>query len=177
MIINEQIKEILKEFNINESDGIIYLISLHLNLVTHSTIFPESFVSLICSTGIFYADTTGLNWKIPLFEEQETQWSWIKNEYIPMFKNLNKDRAGNYRDCVSRLKKIFSKYPEIRKEDVIAATKMYLRDTDREYIKTSHYFIEKGIGASKSSDLLEWVDRYKESLNETKRVTANTILR
>lgn len=176
MVINEQIKEILKEFKINENDGILYLIGLHYNL--NSTLFSDEFTAKICLTGIFHNDATGLNWRIPLFENQETQWDWVKTEYMALFKSVNTTRTGNNRDCIARFKKLFSKYPEIRKDDVIQATKLYLSESNPEFIRTSHYFIEKGVGASKSSDLLEWIDRYKEKSSSVRasNVSLNNVI-
>jgi hypothetical protein len=175
MVINKEIFEIFKEFQIDKDEGLLYLLSLYFNV--NSNLFSNEFVEKICTTGIFYQDSSGLNWSITLFENQENAWSWIKEEYIPLFKNANKDRGGNHRDCLTRFKKLFSKYPDIRKQEVIEATRLYISEKDPAFIRNSHYFIEKGVGANKSSDLLEYIDRYREGLqNQSPSQTLNTIL-
>ena len=41
------------------------------------------------------------------------------------------------------------------------ATKMYIRNTDPKYIMMPHYFIQKGIGISKTTTILDWIEKYQ----------------
>ena len=63
------------------------------------------------------------------------------------------------------MKKLFSEYPSIRKDEVIEATKLYIRNNDTRFIRQSHYFISKGSGGDKTSDLITWIDVYRNSCN------------
>ena len=41
------------------------------------------------------------------------------------------------------MKKFFATYPDVRKDEVIDATVMYLQNTNRTYVRNPHYFILK----------------------------------
>jgi len=91
--------------------------------------------------------------------EEDTPWTWVKTEYIPLFTELGKDEHS--KESVSRMKKFFSENPDIRKDEVVEATKMYIRSTDSKYVRQPHYFISKGAGVEKLSDLLLWIGKYR----------------
>ena len=59
------------------------------------------------------------------------------------------------------MKKFFSENPDVRKEEVIGATTMYIRSTEAKYIRLPHYFISKGVGSEKTSDLFNWIEKYR----------------
>ncbi len=160
MEINEEILEIFKEFRILPADGICYLISLFHGY--SPTYIPDEIKMKVNLTGIIAEVNKNLHWNVPLYNNQETNFSWVNKEYVSLFENANPDKKGNWREATTRLKKLFAKYPEIRKQDVIGATKLYLDNTNPKYIRLSHFFIEKGAGASKTQDILEWIDRYNE---------------
>ena len=162
MTINPDIIKALKELKINPKDGIVYLLGLKFGY--EASYVPMSLIASTNRTGIYSLDNfNSLQWNIPLFDgETVSAWDWVKTEYRNMFKDANPEKAGNGNDCVRRMKKLFSQYPEIRKEDVIGATKLYITNTDSRFIRMSHYFIEKGQGATKTNDILTWVDAYKE---------------
>lgn len=162
MIINPDIVKALQELKINPKDGIVYLLGLKFGY--EASYIPMSLISSINRTGIYTMDNfNSLQWNIPLFDgEAVSAWDWVKTEYRNMFKQANTDKAGNGNDCVRRMKKLFSDYPEIRKEEVIGATQLYINNTDSNYIRLSHYFIEKGKGVEKTNDILTWIDRYRE---------------
>ena len=160
MQINERVLEILKECGIRRDDGICYLISLYHNY--NPTYIPDTLKQKMNLTKIVvYDDKGGLTWTIPLYSGAETAFEWVNTEYVPLFKSKNPKRGGKVREATSRMKKLFSTNPEIRKEDVIGATKMYLKNTDVMYIRLPHYFLEKGVGAEKTYDVLDWIDKYK----------------
>ena len=70
------------------------------------------------------------------------------------------------------MKAFFIDNPEIRKEDVIGATKMYIQNLDNpKYLITSHYFITKGLGKDRVSQLEEWVEKYKLYINSVPQIT------
>lgn len=59
------------------------------------------------------------------------------------------------------MKKLFYENPDIRVDEIIGASKMYIRNTNNKYIREARYFIYKGIGADKVSDLLTWIEKYR----------------
>lgn len=159
MKINQKIFDILKEFNLNADDSICYLISIYHDL--KPSYIPDMLKQRIYATGIIIIKEGNLHWNIPLFSDQVTGFEWIETEYVPLFKEANPQRGGKVRESVKRMKKLFAENPEIRKEEVIGATNFYLLNTDYLYIRFPHYFIEKGVGAAKTSDLLDWIDKYR----------------
>ena len=163
MEINEKIIEIFKEFKILPADGICYLLAVFYSY--KPTYIPIDLVIKLNAAGVYEEKNGEIHWKVPLFKNVETAFAWVKTEYVAMFKEHNSDKGGHAREATTRMKKIFSKNPEIRKDDVIGATRMYLINTDPQYIRLPHYFIEKGVGGNKIFDLLNWIDKYKENEN------------
>jgi hypothetical protein len=179
MKINKKIKEILREFNIDLDLGLLYLLSLHYKLKT-LTFFPNNVKRRIHSTGIISIGKEGIIWNIELFQNnhKEDNFLWVKTEYVKLFKDKNREKGGKVREATLRMKTFFSENPEIRKDDVINATKMYLGNTDANYIRFPHYFIKKGKGTDVISDLLDWIDKLKESQVESnfeRNSTSNTM--
>jgi len=159
MEINEQILEAFKEYNIYPPDGICYLISLFYGY--EPTYIPEELKIKINTTGIVVEKDKNLHWNIPLYKEQTTAFDWVKTEYVSLFKKANIEKGGHVREAISRMKKLFAENPEIRKEEIIEATKMYLYNTDHNYIRLPHYFITKGVGTNQIHDILDWIDKYR----------------
>lgn len=180
MTINSEIKIILNNFGIPVDDGLSHLVSIYFGLKPSYT--PIAIVEKINRTGIISntESQTGLQWNVPLFDEQVTGFEWVTKEYLQLFKDKNKDRAGGAKESISRMKKFFANNPAIRKDDVIEATKMYLKQVGNpNYIITSHYFIYKGVGADKTQTLLHWVEKYLESKQDSleDRTTHNTMMK
>ena len=168
MKLNKKITEILKEFNINSGIGLTYLLSLHFN--TESNFVTENFKQKIASTKIVENTDTGLKWNIGLFEGVETAFELVEKEYIPLFEKAGKDRFK--RESLTRIKKLFAENPEIRKDEIIGATEMYLLNTDPKFVRFPHYFIEKGKGGDKTQDILGWIEKYR--LTQENSITDNT---
>lgn len=175
MKINERILDVLKEFRIPKEDGLCYLLALYYDY--KPSYIPDELKRKMNITQIVTSDNGIIKWNIQLFEGQEIAFDWVKTEYCQLFKDKNELRGGNSREAISRLKNLFSKHPDIRKEEILGATKMYLQNTDANYIMFPHYFIEKGIGATKTETILNWVDLYREakSQEEGRKSITNTI--
>ena len=174
MKINEQILDILKEFGIRKDDGICYLISLYHGY--KPTYIPDVLKQKINLTKIVVNDRTGITWNIPLYSGAETAFEWVKTEYVPMFKERNSKKGGKVREATSRMKKLFAANPDIRKDEVIGATRMYLLNTNPDYIRFPHYFIEKGVGAEKSWDVLDWIEKYRLTEDTTGRTSLSNTM-
>lgn len=176
MQINEKIKEYLDELNITHQDGIPYLLALKLGY--KPSYIPDSLKQKVNATGIVFEENGELIWKVELFEGQEEgAFSWVKDEYVPLFKAKNSSKGGKVREATIRMKKLFTEYPDIRKEDVLGATKMYLLNTDVDYIRFPHFFIFKGTGADKVYDIVDWVEKYRLSvINQQGRTSKSNIL-
>lgn len=165
LVINSDILNILKENNITQEGGVSYLLLLYYNL--RPSYIPENLERKILSLGIVNMDynTKTLVWYIPLFEEGEKSFEWVK-EWMDLFKTINPERKGIKADVIKRMKKFFSNNPDVRVDEVIEATKNYLRTVSSPtYCKKSHKFIYE---QDNSSMLLDYVMQLRESkeLNE-----------
>lgn len=158
-MINEEILEILTECKIQKDNAICYLISLFYGY--KPDYIPDTFKQRMNITGIYEEERGSIKWNVQLFEGQQTAFDWVEKEYVKLFKNANPSRTGHVREATSLLKKLFATNPELRKDDIIGATKMYIRNTDPKYIMMPHYFIQKGIGASKTTTIIDWIEKFK----------------
>lgn len=118
------------------------------------------------------SDTLGYKRTIPIFKEQEQEtqsadkFKWV-SKFRDLFKQVNPDRWGTLSTCKERMKKFFSENPEVRVDEVMDATIMYLKNTDRRYIMKSHKFIYDGVGTSRNSTLEEWIEKLREVSSST----------
>ena len=168
MEINQQIRDLLDSFGINQKDGLSYLLSVYFECRPSYT--PTILIQKINATNILGIGAyRELIWNIPLFVasvETDGKWDWVKL-WNKSFGDINPKRRGTDKDCISRMKKFFAENPEVRKEDVVNATQMYFSSlTDRQYLISSHYFIYKGVGRDKLSALAGWVERYQQEMSE-----------
>jgi len=175
MTINEEIKEVLRNFNIPIDDGLSYLLSVFHDVRPSYT--PFALVEKINRTGILKLDDTHtIKWMIPLFEEniEVEGFEWVK-DWLQMFYRLDKKKAGNLKETVSRMKKFFMMNINmfITKEEVMQATEMYIKTVNNStYLITAKYFIAKGVGSDKTSALLDWVGRLREAKEEVQGRTS-----
>ena len=135
--------------------------------------FSEEVLGEMIKEGLLsYSELTGYKLVLHIFEEQkqETQstdkFKWV-SKFRDLFKQVNPDRWGTLSTCKERMKKFFSENPEIRVDEVMGATEMYLKNTDRRYIMKSHKFIYDGAGTSRNSTLEEWIEKLREVSNNT----------
>lgn len=163
MEINEQIIEIFEDCKIARADGICCLLALFYGY--KPTYIPKDLKIKLNASGIYKEELGSITWKVPLFNTQVTAFQWVKDEYVVLFKEHNSEKGGKVRESTARMKRLFAKNPDVRKDDVIGATKMYLLNTDPKYIRFPHYFIEKGKGGDKTYDIIDWIEKYKENQN------------
>ncbi len=100
--------------------------------------------------------------ELPKGEVSDDPWAWVKTEYCAMFKAKNPDKGGKVKESVARLKAMFRARPEIRKEDVLLTAKLYLSQTNSQYIRFPHYFLKKGAGPSAIYEFDDWYEKYLE---------------
>ena len=177
MEINQQIRDLLDSFGINQEDGLSYLLSVYYDCRPSYT--PTTLIQKINATNILgIGASRELIWNIPLFVtsvETDGKWDWVKL-WNKSFGDINPKRRGTDKDCISRMKKFFAENPEVRKEDVVNATQMYFSSlTDRQYLISSHYFIYKGVGRDKLSALAGWVERYQQEMSEIPESTGDDL--
>ena len=179
MTINSDIKTVLQQFGIPTKDGIAYLLSMYYDTIP--SYIPAMIEEKVKRSGIVSLDeeTKLIQWYIPLFNEQFTKFDWVEKEYVSMFADVNKNRKGNVKDSISRMKLFFVENPDVRKDEILGATEMYIKTVkDFNYLTSSHYFIFKGAGPLKKSDLLTWVEIYREGVSENDgRVTHNATMK
>lgn len=171
MVINERVIEILRGYNISKKEGIPFLLAMYYGY--HPDYFPERLERGVMATGILDKDDTGLIWNVDLFSDiQNPGFSWVGAEYIPLFTSVGK--ARHKREAITRMKKLFTDFPDVRKHEVMEATKMYLEQTEPTYVRMPHYFIQKGTGGHRTRDILDWIDQYRESVSESSENTDDT---
>jgi hypothetical protein len=154
MKINPQIIKVLKENNINREEGldILYLIYFdRYNSPLISSIWKEE----LLKTNIFITTKTGRKWNIPLFIDENVDTSWVEPEYCTLFTELGK--LPFVPECTKKMSAFLKLHTDITKEEIIEATKYYIRNTTTKYIRESHYFISKGVGSQQISDLYTYV--------------------
>jgi hypothetical protein len=165
MEINSEVIEILKEFKIDKSEGLLCLLGIYHNLDVEKVCSEET-IKAINLTKIVDKAYSGNNstiiWNIPLYKgEQAGAFDWVK-DWIQPFGRLNPERIGSSRDATTRMQEFFKKYPEYRKDDVYKARDLYLSTVkDARYLFKSHKFIFDGVGAMKKSELLAWCEKAK----------------
>lgn len=153
--INSKIRSLLQSKQIDLVDGLGYLICVYYNL--SPSYIPKDLENKILSLNIINKDyeNNQIVWKVNLFEEQITGFEWI-TEFMDLFGKVNPDRRGVKIDVLKRMKKFFVNNPIFRKEDVINATKSYLKTLDNPmYCKKSHKFIYEIDGTSMLYDFVE----------------------
>ena len=179
MEINQQIRDLLDSFGINQEDGLSYLLSVYFECRPSYT--PTILIQKLNATNILgIGASRELIWNIPLFVasvEADGKWDWVK-AWNQSFGDINPKRKGSDKDCIIRMKKFFAENPEVRKEDVIGATKLYFNSlSSRDYLTSSHYFIVKGSirNRDKLSALAVWVERYQQEMLEAPESTGDDL--
>lgn len=162
---NSEIKKILISKSIPVHDGFSFLLCLYYG--TQPSYTPKELERRVFATGIISKDYTNntIKWKLPLFEDTETGFEWVK-EWMDLFKEVNPERRGVKADVLKRMKKFFVNNPSIRKDDVFEGTKLYLRGvSEAKYCKKSHKFIYETDGVSMLLDFVEQHLKRKETSN------------
>lgn len=149
---NTDVVQLLKDNDINVNDGKLILIALYFNL--RPTFVPDDLKHKISKLGLFTYDKSKkeIKWKFDIFNQSEIDWL---DEYRDLFKNVNKERKGDKKTVNNKLKKFMINYPKVTKEQIINATKLYLREQNPTYVMDSGYFIEK----NGNSKILEYLNR------------------
>lgn len=161
--INSEIRKILSAKAIPIQDGVAFLLCIYYGV--SPSYIPEELERRVLATNIVskdYASGT-FKWNIKLFEEQETGFEWV-SEWMDLFKEVNPERRGTKADVLIRMKRFFVNNPSIRKDDVIEATKRYLKTvSDPIYCKKSHKFIYEQDGTSMLKDFVDRSTQIKEA--------------
>lgn len=172
MKLNEEIIEVLKASSLSVDDAMPYLISLYYGY--KPGYIPNYVIQIVNRLGIVEENKGVLNWAVPLYLEQQTEFDWIK-EWMNLFGEIRRDRRGARSTVLSRMKKFFVNNPDIRQDEVINATKMYIESVnDPTFLKKSEKFIYEGSGFKETSLLLEWVEMYRESKIQSVRRTSKS---
>ena len=164
MQINPEVIEIIKSHKIDKSQGLLCLLGIYYNLDIESTCSEET-IEAINLTKIVEKDykNNTLQWNVPLFEGQQTEWDWVKSWNEKW--NVNRSRKASNPDVLKRMQDFFKKYPSYRVQDVMRATDMYFASTTNPLFPSSNSaaFIFDGAGAMKKSILLSWCEKLSPS--------------
>lgn len=165
--INPEILSALKQYKINIDEARLYLLGIYFDIDTQYV--SEKTRKQVNNMGIVereYSDNTNRDrivWKVPLFSEEKSEaFAWV-SDWMDGFKRINPSRRGTKSSVMARMKKFFANNPEVRVDDVFAATQLYFKTVDNpQYLKTSHKFIYEGTGFNLHSTLLQFVEQLKE---------------
>lgn len=177
MNINPEIPKTLRQFNINEADGILCLLALYYNL--NETIIPPIVSKQVSLSKIVERDIDHpgkIIWNIALYENevipQDKEWEWVEN-FRKAFGKLRADAIGNKKNCYDKMKKFFSQNPEIRVDDIKEALNMYLKPfelgrQDVKYLQQADYFISKRVKAEGGTEYSSRLEMYLEIIKKQK---------
>lgn len=172
--INPEIYDKISEHgvpNILVDQCVLYLLSIYFELLP-----PIMDADLIRQVNIMkiverdYTNKTTPKWIIPLFisSEQQTDdvWLWIEKEYRALFIYARRDAGGDKKACVTKMKKFFASYPEVRKDDILLAAKRYIatfggNQTEIKYLQRADYFISKSSSGTIESRLSQYLELIK----------------
>lgn len=167
LILNNKIKEVFKEYNIDETQGFIYLFCLEFGLDTEG--LDAELKQKVHVSNVVKPVNTGIEWTYGgLFEKQVPEinkyFKWVEEEYIPLFKEVGKHITPSVvKNTTDRIIELFKERPDIRKEDVLNATKYYVSVTNHKVIREPYYFIKKGVGKNAIRDVLTWIALYQQN--------------
>lgn len=177
MKLNPELKDVFKEFNIDSAQGIFCLMSIY-----HKIPLTGMLASLLESTMMqinvskivekdYKTTPPSVVWNYPLYEGEETEWAWVDKEFRPLFKAANKLKAGSASSCIRKMKDFFRKHPSVRKDDVLAAAKLYISSVnDTTYLQQADYFIFKN--SDTKSAFTSRLEQYIELLKENRKRAA-----
>jgi hypothetical protein len=166
--INSDVLSALREYKVNSDEAQLYLLGIYFGLNTEY--ISEKTRKQVNALGVverIYKDNSSsphmLKWKVPLFNEEKNEtFGWIEG-YMETFGRINPERKGTKSAVMARMKKFFAEHPEVRKQDVRAATDAYLATvSDPQYLKSAHKFISEGSGFNKVSMLEQYVELVKK---------------
>lgn len=166
MKLNKNVTKLLANSGIRQ-EGVLYLLALYFELDVNciSKVIQKRVNLLKIVQRDYDGDDFTLKWNEPLFDGEkptQTHWEWV-DDWRNLFKQVNPERDGTKKYCITRMKKFFSKFPNYRQEDVMIATKAYLGSVSSpQYCKKAHKFIFEGAGVNEYSLLLEWCERMKK---------------
>ena len=184
MQINPEITSRLEQFNIDPDAGLLYLLGVFFGVKTKDHISEEvakqvNFSKIV--TRDYDKDPPEVTWNIPLFQDgpgNDPVWDWVL-EWRKPFMELKEGAGGDRRDCVSKMKKFFAANPDVRKEEVIAATEIYLQEfrygprEKLKYLQQADYFISKAVKAEGTSSKRSRLDIYIEILRNRRKETGS----
>ena len=160
--INPQIIDICKEHNLNSEVIVLVLLAHYYNVIPDSfRITYEEEIKAVYFLGIVTPNedfTSITNWNIPLFNSDTIadEWAWVISEYRILFTKRRGDAGGTIASCVDKMKKFFAENPSVRKDDVMEAAKLYIKQTpDPKFLQKASYFINKNKTESRLSEYLE----------------------
>ena len=170
MRINPKVKEIVDKYTDISDDILVYLLSLYYKL--KPTYIPNNIKRQTYTTNIVNRDFDGdIVWNEPLLVDKQqellnadledmieqgqkepviennTNNDWIIDEYREMFRTLNNNKAGSRMSVVKKMEMFIKNHPDVTKEDIIKATKLYLSEFEEGnsvvFMKQADYFIYK----------------------------------
>jgi hypothetical protein len=130
--INSDILLTLREYKINRDVGLLYLLGIYFNLDTQY--IDEKVKTQVNALKIVereYKDNSTTShkivWRAPLFTEEKSEaFAWV-HDWMEGFARINPERKGTKSSVDARMKKFFAEHPEVRVQDVFAATQAYFK--------------------------------------------------
>jgi hypothetical protein len=167
--INSEILASIRAYKINSQEAQLYLLGVYFGLETgYISEITRKQVNALGIVKREYKDNSSvvhtIKWTVPLFnEEKDEPFAWTEG-FREAFGRINPDRKGTKSAVTSRMKKFFAEHPEVRMEEVKAATEDYISTVkDPQYLKSAHKFICEGVGVNRVSMLEQYVEKIKVS--------------
>lgn len=183
-IINPEIKKVLNQYKVEEGEGLLYLLALYHDITPGRLLISELVRSQINLTKIVDRDYENpgkgkIIWNVPLYSSEviPDQWDWVQN-FREEFGKIRKDAIGDRKGTLTKMKKYFAEHPEVRKEDIQAATMAYLTPfiqgkQDPKYLQRADYFISKMFRAEGGVQYTSRLDMYLEIMEKRKADPVN----
>jgi DNA integrity scanning protein DisA with diadenylate cyclase activity len=154
-MINKRIVDFIKKYNLKGDvvKASLFLIKYKLTI----DLIPKKILELCEKENIIrkkietniYGNNEVSYSIIEPYNQEEKDFEWV-NEFLALFDTTNYP----YESCVNNFKLLFKKYPNITKEKIMLATRIYLDETDPEYTKEPQNFIYQ-YGQSKLMSYIE----------------------
>ena len=169
MNISKAILDSLEVLGKAKDLALLYILALYHN-IDASNRFPEELRHRVNAMGLYKLVNDKLEWTVLVYEQVQEfgHFKWVVDEWLQLYKYYNMHNRDKT-ICVNRMKSFFKAYPHVRKDQVIKATKQYIKEcidkgTTQQYVVQPKYFIVK----NRESRLYGYIEAMPEN-NEAKQ--------
>lgn len=161
---SQEVDNLIKENGLPLQNSRIYLLCRYLGVDKIPWILEKN-RRKIDSLGIFIEEEgTAVKWNMEpvIFDDDDFAWVY---DYMELFSKRNDRRTGDYVEVKERMKEFMRENPDVSKEEVMEATKLYLTDRNYKYVSASFYFI---YDKKKESKLRKYISKIRKMVGNDK---------